>query len=315
MGSAAVLFSTSLGLASCAAQPLPLAQPVQSPQLPEALTGPWVVAIQPGHWKIEELPDELYRLRGSTGTAWGRVREVDINRTVAEALVELVRGQGWTPVLVPATVPPGLRADVFLSIHADGSADTTRTGWKLAPPWRSSLAGLALAQALSNSFQSQSDLKHDEDGITINMRGYFGFSHRRFVHAVSPHTPSVLVELGFVTNERDRRLLTAEPRRFARLLLRGLESYFAGRPRDRTDDLLPREFPRMIVGPAGAQVVSRPEAGSRPLGRGLPGTALSPVGESGDWYEVSLRSPRVIGWVSKGSLLPAAGPYSPPSFR
>ena len=275
-----------------------------------ALTGPWVVAVQPGHWEIDELPDELYRLRGSSGTSWGTTREVDVNRAVADALVGLIRDQGWTALLVPATVPPGLRADAFLSLHADGSSDTKRTGWKLAPPWRSSSAGLALSEALSASFLTQKDLRHDADGITINMRGYFGFSHQRFVHAASPLTPSVLVELGFLSNEYDRSLMTSNPLRFAKLLLAGLESYFKNRPRSRIDDLEPKQFPRVVVGPAGTEVVARPATGARSLGKRLPGTMLSPVGETDGWYEVSLRDPRVIGWVAKSTLLPT-DPFPP----
>lgn len=283
-------------LASCSAQ-----VPADRPTI-EPLTGPWVVAIQPGHWKSEDLPDELYRLRQNSGTAWGQLREVEVNRAVAEALMSMVRARGWTPLLVPATVPPGLRADAFLSIHADGSSDTQRRGWKLAPPWRSSPAGLSLAQSLTQSFQTQTDLAHDESGVTVNMRGYFGFSHRRFAHATSPYTPAVLVELGFLSHAGDRRLLVSDPTRFARILLAGLEAYFESRPRERVDDLEPRVFPRMVVD-GSATVVAAPRAGAPNLAQVPQGILINPVGEQGDWYEVSLRNPRVIGWIAKESLV------------
>ena len=59
-----------------------------------ALEGPWVVAIQPGHWKIEELPEEHARRRGNIGGVYGGVREVDINVAVAGELVRLVEAEG-----------------------------------------------------------------------------------------------------------------------------------------------------------------------------------------------------------------------------
>lgn len=284
-----------------------------SPLAVQPLSGPWVVALQPGHWLSSELPDELSRLRPNYGTAAGAVREVDINRRVTALLAERLRALGWTVLVVPATVPPGLRADAFLSIHADGSSDPSRQGWKLAAPWRSNAAGLALADSLRQAFL-QTDLVHDEDGITINMRGYFGFSYRRFMHAVSPNTPSVLVELGFVSHAGDRRRLTTEPDRYATLLVQGLQQYFVNRPRSRVDDLVPPVFPRLVVGPAGSSVLSQPQAGAAVRAWAAAGIAINPVGEQGEWYEVSLRTPRVIGWVSKATLLGHEGPRFPPRF-
>lgn len=285
---------------SCSAE-VPEEAPAPGPVV-EALEGPWVVAIQPGHWLVEELPDELVRLRQSTGTAWGRVREVEVNLAVARALVPMVEARGWTAVLIPATVPPGLRADAFVSIHADGSADTRRQGWKLAPPWRPSPAALDLSRALEGAFGAETDLVHDASGITVNMRGYFGFSHRRFTHAASPYTPSVLVELGFLSHAQDRRRLVEDPERYARVLVKGLETYFAARTRDRVDDLVPPVYPRLEVAPGGAQVVARPEGAV--VTEVAEGTPINPVGEADGWYEVSLRAPRVMGWIAKDDLVP-----------
>jgi len=285
---------------ACAAPP---DQPGEAPRpVVEPLEGPWVVAIQPGHWLVEEVPDELERFRQSTGTAWGRVREVEVNLSVARALVPLVEARGWKAVLVPATVPPGLRVDAFVSIHADGSADTRRQGWKLAAPWRASPAAHRLAEALEGAFRSDPELVHDVSGVTVNMRGYFGFAHRRFSYAASPYTPSVLVELGFLSHAGDRRRLVEQPERYASILIRGLEAYLSSRPRDRVDDLVPPVYPPLEVGPGGARVAARPEG--RVVAEVPEGTFVNPVGESGDWYEVSLRAPRVMGWISKTDLVP-----------
>ena len=42
-------------------------------------TGPRRVAIQAGHWKSDEAPDELRRLIPETGAEWEGVTEVEIN--------------------------------------------------------------------------------------------------------------------------------------------------------------------------------------------------------------------------------------------
>lgn len=104
------------------------------------LSGPPTIAIQAGHWQASELPDELAKLRSSTGASYGKLREVDINRAVSDSLAKMVEAEGWRPLLLPATVPPGLRADAFIAIHADWSDSPAKRGWKVAPPWRASRA-------------------------------------------------------------------------------------------------------------------------------------------------------------------------------
>ncbi|WP_319560948.1 N-acetylmuramoyl-L-alanine amidase [Marispirochaeta sp.] len=195
------------------------------------LEGPIVVALQPGHWKIDELPPEARRRSRSTGAVHGNVRELDINLAVVDALVPLLKAEHWSVILVPATVPPGLRADVFLSIHADWGADPARRGWKLAPPWRPSIASSEIAEALMESFRAEESLTEDADGVTVGMRGYFGFSSHRYRHASSPYTPAVLVELGFVTNTIDRELMVTQPEFYAGIIHRGLEKHFYTRGR------------------------------------------------------------------------------------
>ncbi|WP_455382751.1 N-acetylmuramoyl-L-alanine amidase [Salinispira pacifica] len=275
------------------------------------LTGPWVVAVQPGHWKVAELPDELYRLRNSTGAQWGSVREVDINKAVADALVAKIREAGWTPVLVPATVPPGLRADAFVAIHADWGDRADRRGWKLAPAWRASGASRQLAAALAASFGEESNMVEDVDGVTVNMRGYFAFNSRRFEHASSPYTPAVLIEMGFITNPVDRKLLTTQPGYYADIVMRGLQSYFRGRNRSETDDLRPQQFSWVSAAPGGAVVRRGPSADSPALWTLDAGTVLMPVDQSGEWYEVFVRRHFATGWIRKSDTVTAEDPHWP----
>ena len=267
------------------------------------LEGPWVVAIQPGHWKISELPDEQAHRRGSTGAAYGSVREADINRAVTDALIPKLEAEGWKVILVPATVPPRLRADAFISIHADGGNGSSRRGWKLAPSWRPSQAARKLAAALHSSFAAEPKLLEDKDGVTIFMRGYFGFNYRRYWHAASPYTPSVLVELGFVSNSHDRKLMTSRPEYFASLIYQGLKSYFEGRKRDSVADLLPLTLPYLRVGSEGAVVRRNPYSDAPKIIELAAGTFLRPVDESGDWYEIFVRHHRTSGWLEKSKTV------------
>ncbi len=292
--------SADLNLAGLDAEP-----PIQP------LTGPWVVAVQPGHWQVAELPDELYRLRNSTGAQWGNVREVDINRAVADALVSKIRESGWTPVLVPATVPPDLRADAFIALHADWGDTADRRGWKLAPAWRASSASRKLADALARSFGQEPNLLEDADGVTVNMRGYFAFNSRRFVHASSPYTPAVLIEMGFITSPIDRKLLTTRPDYYADIITRGLKAYFADRSRSETDDLRPLQLPWVAAGANGTTVRQRPSEYAAVLWKLDPGTFLMPVDESGDWYEVFVRRHYATGWIKKADTVPAEDPHWP----
>ena len=286
------------------------AQPKQATAI-RPLSGPWVVAVQPGHWQIAELPQELWRLRTNTGAQWGDVREVDINRAVSSDLISMITAQGWKPVLVPATVPPELRADAFVAVHADSSSDTSRHGWKLSSPWRSSQASRELAKAVAGSFAQEPQLVEDVDGITVNMRGYFAFNDRRFVHAIGPYTPAIIIELGFISNAADRARLTSDPHYYAGLIMRGLEAYFKGRNRSETADLAPMQLPWVMAGPQGVVVRRSPSTDSEALWRIDPGTIMMPVDASGDWYEVFVRHHFATGWILKSGVVDTADPHWP----
>jgi len=268
----------------------------------EPLAGPFVVAIQAGHWQADELPDELSRLRASTGATSHGIREVDVNLAVARSLQTLIEARGWSAILLPSTIPPGLRADVFVAIHADWGATSSIHGWKVAAPWRPSPASLALAAAIKESFGSESSLAQDLSGVTIGMRGYYAFSYRRFVHTISPFTPSAIVELGFLTNQRERELLVDHPEYWAGILDRGIARFLSGFDRTRTADLRPMILPRLATGPAGAVVRAEP----RPEGRRLwsldAGIDVIPVDQQVGWYEVFLRDHHASGWIEADEL-------------
>lgn len=280
---------------------------------PELLSGPFRIGIQSGHWKIDELPDELTRLRSSTGAAFGSLRESDINLAVARDLALRLMAKGYAVDLLPATVPPAYRADLFVSIHADRADLPHRQGWKLAPPWRASPWSSALGEALSAAFRA-AGLPEDRGGVTANMRGYFGFSWRRFEHAISPYTPAVLVELGFLGNAVERARLRDRPDYYAAILEKGIEAYLADYERNNLSAYVPQVFPRLVAGLSGARLRAGPDRVSALLETVDSGRSIMVVGRRGDWYEVYARAARMPAWVPMSELVPAPTPEPSPGW-
>ena len=187
--------------------------------------GPPKVGLQVGHWKNEELPEELSRLRGSTGATGGGKSEWEVTLAIAENTAEILRAKGVMVDILPATVPSGYWADLFVALHADGSKDRSKSGYKIARSWRD-ISGKAdeLADFLDTSYQQATGLDRDPN-VTRNMRGYYAFAWWRYEHAVHPMTAAVIVETGFLTNAADRQLLISRPQIPAGALARGMFTF------------------------------------------------------------------------------------------
>lgn len=268
----------------------------------EVLDGPIKIGIQPGHWRIEELPDEQARLRTSTGAAYGSLRELDLNLAVSRILVDRLAAAGYTAELVPAAVPAGYRADLFVSVHADRADRPDRRGWKLSPPWRPSPESRRLANTMVEAFRA-SGLAEDRGGVTANMRGYFGFSWWRYSNALSPYTPAVLVEMGFLGNPEDRVRMRDNPSLYAGILFEGIQSFLAGSDREDLDALVPVLYRVRSAGPGGAAGRASPSFGSAVLESYPSGRYLSFVdSDEGGWFEVFSRPLRRGVWVHESEL-------------
>ncbi|HYF64958.1 MAG TPA: N-acetylmuramoyl-L-alanine amidase, partial [Herpetosiphonaceae bacterium] len=162
----AQLAATQAAPATATALPPTLTQRVPAPTLAPAATATLLapqptgtpastptpavprVGIQVGHWKTEELPEELARFRTSTGAFAAGVSELEVNLAVAERVKAFLEAEGVLVDLLPATVPVAYQADAFVTIHADGSAGTGASGFKMATPWRTSPASGQLYDAL-----------------------------------------------------------------------------------------------------------------------------------------------------------------------
>src|SRR3989344_147361 len=187
--------------------------------------GPARVGVQIGHLNNEDAPEEQKRLRNNGGATGGGYTEVEVNAAVAEELKRLLASEGVLVDLLPTTIPPDYWADVFVSVHTDGNTNPTVSGFKIASSWRD-LTGTAreLVAILESSYQEATRFPKDPN-ISRNMRGYYAFSWWRYEHAIHPKTTAAIVEMGFITNPGDRKILVGSPEIPARGLADGVLKY------------------------------------------------------------------------------------------
>lgn len=188
------------------------------------LLGEVRVGVQVGHLNASAHPDEHARLRVSTGGTANGVDEVDVNLAVAEALRDILTAEGIEVDLLPASVPPRYRADALVSLHADSSPNPDRRGYKSShfdPP--RTPQERSLKTLLDQRYLSATGLPDDDANVSGNMLRYYAFDPT-YHHAVSPVTPSVLVEMGYISNAQDLALLT-DPSVPARAIAEGLVAY------------------------------------------------------------------------------------------
>jgi N-acetylmuramoyl-L-alanine amidase len=311
-GAVGLLGAAASGRAALRAEGLPgraAAQP-PAPAWPAIMRppGPWRIGIQAGHWRVEELPAEQYRLRDSTGARFGQFREADLNLEVARRVAELLRASGARVDLLPARIPPGYRADAFVAIHADGADRPGARGWKAATPWRASEAARRLREALAATYRRFTGLPEDRFGTTFYMRGYYAFSAHRYEHAIDPRTPAVILEMGFVTVREDREALFGDPQAAALGIAAGILRFLSGHDpynRARTAVTL---YPVMRVAASGAQLLSHPGEDALSLAELPEGTLVRPLHRENGWFEVmAWGSYRRFGWLSEAALEPLAG--------
>jgi N-acetylmuramoyl-L-alanine amidase len=189
--------------------------------------GPARVGLQAGHWQNDNLPEELHNLEGNGGTAGGGKSEAEVNLEIAERTKRLLEERGVNVDLLPTTIPVSYWADAFVAIHADGSLDHSVTGFKLAAP-RRDFTGRAddLLDMISSYYEAATRFDKDPN-VSRNMRGYYAFAWWRFDHAIHPMTPAVILETGFLTNPKDRRIIVDQPELAAQGLAEGIIKFLA----------------------------------------------------------------------------------------
>lgn len=189
--------------------------PIPTPADWQAPEGPVRIALQAGHWRADEAPDELRGLRDNGTSARGKA-EWEVNLEIARRAAAMLEAEGYLVDVLPAVVPPGYRAHLFISIHADGSNDPRATGFRVGSP-RQDATGRAsrIAGLLERSYAEATGIRRLPD-VTRRMSNYYAFNFRRYVHALHPMTIAVILETGFLTSGSDWEIIVDQPDRAAR---------------------------------------------------------------------------------------------------
>jgi N-acetylmuramoyl-L-alanine amidase len=208
-------------------------------------TGPRRVAIQAGHWKSDEAPDELRRLIPQTGAEWEGVTEVEIDLDIAQRVSVILNSKGVAVDVLPTTIPAGYVADAFVALHADSDGVGENSGFKMAHGARRGPYEDVLLTDIKNSYGAATGLEYDATHITNNMKGYFAFNWSRFQHAVAAHTPAVILEMGYVSNDDDRALMLDKADLVAGAIADGIMKFLNDTPRSQIfgQDLVIPAFP------------------------------------------------------------------------
>ncbi len=190
----------------------------------ESLKEPVRIGLQAGHWRANEAPRELRGLRDN-GTSWEGTPEWEGNLEIARRAGAMLEEMGYQVDILPAVVPPRYRADVFIAIHADGSNDPSASGYRVAGPRRDATGRASeLVALLQQSYGEATGLRRLPT-VTRRMRNYYAFNYRRYEHALHPQTIAVIIETGFLTSARDRRVIVNDPERAARGIVEAVVAF------------------------------------------------------------------------------------------
>ncbi|HEY4509803.1 MAG TPA: N-acetylmuramoyl-L-alanine amidase [Candidatus Paceibacterota bacterium] len=194
--------------------------PTRSPSI---VFGQPQVALQVGHWKIEEAPWELRALDPARQAQGGGKMEWEIGLAIAQETAKLLEAQGIGVVVLPATLPSIYEADVFVSIHADQNPNLPyASGFKVAASvFDQSGKARRLAQLLKEEYRNATWLD-EESYIPKSMPYYYAFNSGKFLYAVHPTTPAVIIETGYLPNPRDRAIILSNPHMAAKGIAQGI---------------------------------------------------------------------------------------------
>ena len=286
----------------------------QATPTPRPAGTPFRVGLQAGHWKANEQPDELKQFRSSSGAFAAGYTEAQVNLSIAQRIAKLLQDQGIVVDILPATVPPNYDADAFVAIHADGSSNAGARGFKLATPWRTSVADQHLLDTITAEYAAATGLPQDH-AISINMRGYYAFNYRRYQHAIAKTTPAVIIEMGFLTNPTDRAMMLGQADRMALGIATGIMRYLNEHDPNDGAALVPPEFKRQRpIDPNGIDVHTEPSNNARVLVHVGGDRSYFPIQERDGWYQIFVRNGQgyIIGWVRADQLTETDEPTPTP---
>lgn len=186
------------------------------------------VALQVGHWRAEELPEEQHLVRDAAGgTTAAGVVEWEVNLAIAREAARLLAARNIATDVLPAKVSPRYRADAFVSIHADGNEDASVSGFKSVASARDRSGRADLLNGFLGDRYAQATGLRTNPTVTPDMTGYYAFDARRFRYAIDPRTPAVVLETGFLSNPEDRDVIVRRPELAAAGIARGVLDFLA----------------------------------------------------------------------------------------
>jgi N-acetylmuramoyl-L-alanine amidase len=156
----------------------------------------------------ENVPPELTRLETQTGASWNGIDEVNIDLDIAQRVAALLQSRGLVVDVLPTTVPAGYVADAVVALHMDSDGVGEVSGFKLAHGRRRSPYEDQLLNDVQAEYAAATGLDYDGGRITTSMTQYYLFAWNRFRSSTSPFTPSVILEMGYLSNDGDRALMT-----------------------------------------------------------------------------------------------------------
>jgi hypothetical protein len=194
------------------------------------------IAIIAGHWSHED-PLGVTTVHDTGALCDDGLREVTINKSVADKVVTVLRNRGFRVDLLEEfdvrlkSVSPDYAPDVLLSIHSDscvsGPDYPLATGFKIAhaEPSEDPAGDDRLVACLRRDYQiavNPFKLTFNENTITSDMTAYHAFRE------IVPTRPAAIIELGFMGN--DRNILIEHQDELARALALGLTAFLKGDP-------------------------------------------------------------------------------------
>jgi len=166
-----------------------------------------------------------------------------------------------------------------------------------------------LLESVARTYGEMTGLPEDRYGVTYGMKGYYAFSPQRVRYSVSPFTPCIIVETGFVTVAADRAIIAEQPARVASAIATGVLRYLANRPQPLTSAgrlaFLPPSYSPAVVTAERGELRSYPDADEHLVRLLERGTTVLPMQLRGEWAEVVVRGDyRSFGWVRRSELGP-----------
>ncbi len=225
---------------------------IPKPNMPP---GPRRIGLQAGHWKTDEVPDELgKRITTQTGTSSAGTKEVDVNLDIAQRVRAQLIARGFVVDIIPTTVPAGYLADVFIALHADGDGTGENSGFKLAHGSRRGPYEDKLIALLREEYAKATNMSEDSTHVGRNMQAYYAFNWGRYQHAAAAHTPAAILEMGYLSNDDDRATLTDKADRVATGIMSGIVRFLAEVPQSKIfgeDIMVPSAPSRPSPSPSG----------------------------------------------------------------